>query len=302
MKPVETCSALDWLLEGADNPAVAYRARTELLGEGAGVSLAADASQTIAASQAAAWIYGKLPDNWHEISGLWYRYYLSALAECGLDTAQVERAHVQRAFTELDSSFDLGCGDLMLLRALVRLGYADEPAVRRRLDSLTHHALPDGGYLCLHRLKKLKHAPKSCYKANLYALLLAGECRKLGVPLDDGALARYFLSRDIFYRSDDRSALVLGGRPGWRAVDVFHPFETMRVGLHNIVEALCALGLGHEPQVLAAREMLRAKRDEAGRVILEGTLTKSYLPKERVGKPSKWATLYALLAEKHAAR
>jgi len=35
-----------------------------------------------------------------------------------------------------------------------------------------------------------------------------------------------------------------------------------------------------------------------GRVILSGTLTKSYLPKERAGKPSHWATFYALLAEK----
>jgi len=33
-----------------------------------------------------------------------------------------------------------------------------------------------------------------------------------------------------------------------------------------------------------------------GRVILEGTLGKSCLPKERVGRPGKWPTLYTRLA------
>lgn len=283
-------AALDWLLISEDNPATAYRARTELLGEESD------------ASHVAAWIYAKLPEGWHETHGLWYRYYLTALAECGLCAAHIERAHVERAFMELDSAFDSGCGDLMLLRALVRLGYADEPAVKQCLNDFVQYALPDGGHICLHRLKKIKCVPKSCYKANLHALLLAGECRKQGVPLNDGALIKYFMKRNVFYRSDHPTALVLDGRPGWRTVDVFHPFETMRVGLHNVVEALCALGLYDEPPVRAAREMLDAKRDAQGRVLLDGTLTKSYLPKERLGTPSKWATLYMLLAEKHTAR
>lgn len=44
-------------------------------------------------------------------------------------------------------------------------------------------------------------------------------------------------------------------------------------------------------------ESLKQQKNENGQVILDGTLTKSYLPKERVGKPSKWATFYTLLAE-----
>lgn len=35
-----------------------------------------------------------------------------------------------------------------------------------------------------------------------------------------------------------------------------------------------------------------------GKYLLSGTLSKSYLTKERVGKPSKLITFYALLAEK----
>ena len=58
------------------------------------------------------------------------------------------------------------------------------------------------------------------------------------------------------------------------------------------------------------RHLLDAQNDERtkqnfykgvkypGKYILNGTLTKSYLPKEHIGKPSKWVTFYTLLAEK----
>ena len=39
---------------------------------------------------------------------------------------------------------------------------------------------------------------------------------------------------------------------------------------------------------------MEAAKDELGRVILAGTMTKSYLPKEKVGKPSAWATFYTV--------
>jgi hypothetical protein len=45
-------------------------------------------------------------------------------------------------------------------------------------------------------------------------------------------------------------------------------------------------------------EYPNSKMTSDGKCILNGTLTKSYLPKERVGKPSKWVTFYAMLAEK----
>ena len=47
-----------------------------------------------------------------------------------------------------------------------------------------------------------------------------------------------------------------------------------------------------------AWEIIENNKDDMGRVLLQGTLTKSYLPKEKVGKASKWATFYTLLAEK----
>ena len=90
----------------------------------------------------------------------------------------------------------------------------------------------------------------------------------------------------------------MNAREGWRTIDTFYPFEVMRVGLQNIMESLCALGYGNDPRMYEAWSILGGKVDGDGKVILNGTLSKRYLPKERVGKPSKWVTFYTLLAEK----
>ena len=64
----------------------------------------------------------------------------------------------------------------------------------------------------------------------------------------------------------------------------------MRIGIQNIMETISSLGYGNAPAASAGWKYLDAAKDETGRVILSGTLTKSYLPKEKVGKPSAWAT------------
>lgn len=72
------------------------------------------------------------------------------------------------------------------------------------------------------------------------------------------------------------------------------------MGLQSIVEAFCVLGYGHDKRLTEAWDLLNRQTDAEGKVILNGTLAKSYLPKERCGKPSKWATFYRLLAQKSA--
>ncbi|MGE5530204.1 MAG: hypothetical protein ACM3X6_13840 [Patescibacteria group bacterium] len=86
-----------------------------------------------------------------------------------------------------------------------------------------------------------------------------------------------------------------------RMTDVFYPVEVMRVGLPLLLEALAALGAGWATALCEAWSLLDGKRDKEGRIILEGTPAKSYLPKERVGKPSKWATLYAYMVWRNRA-
>lgn len=272
---------INWLLEDS-NPAIKYRTQTELLG------------QTADVSQAKEWIYSKLPKEWYNTKGLWYVYYVTALAQCGLSKDDISSEHMRSAFDVLSDTFECSCSDFMLLTALVQLGYN----VQNTIDNLIEHSLPDGGFLCLHRVNKLEYVPKSCYKANLHALMFLAECKKRDIDISSfQPLISYFINRNIFYKSSGKTSLVLNNREGWRTIDVFYPFEVMRIGLQNIVESFSALGYGNEDWLQKSWRLLEKQKDDTGKVILGGTLTKSYLPKEKIGKASKWATFYTLLAE-----
>lgn len=283
---IDCDKVIQWLLED-ENPAVKYRTQTELLGWRADKS------------EAAEWLNSFLPDDWKNRKGLWSVYFLNSFAECGLsfeDTGlDIETAV---GFND-DASFDVGCGDFMRLRAFVRLGLGNEPKVMSIINKLSERQLPDGGFLCLHRLDKLKYTPKSCVKVNMATLLFCAECKKKGIHTDITApLLEYFWNHKLFYRTDNPEALILNAREGWRTIDTFYPSEVMRVGLQNIVEAFCALGYGNDVRLKETWGLLQDKRDSDDKYLLNGTLSKSYLPKERVGKPSKWVTFYALLAQK----
>jgi hypothetical protein len=287
--------ALEWLLE-QDNPAVRVRALAELCGVPHGHPELIRARQSVLS-----WIPAARDQGWMSKKGLLVTYSLTALAESGLTREDVPIDNiVDRVLTE---PFDAGCGDMMILRALVMLGYSDDLRLRRRLTQAVDAQLPDGGWLCLHRLRKLNRVPKTCIKAAMHALLLTAELRKRGSSFAGAKeLVAYFVRRRLFYRMDDTSQLVLDCRPGWRTIDVFFPIEVMRVGLPPLLEALVTLGVGDMPECQEAWNLLSSKTDPLGKVVLEGTLRNSYLPKERVGRPGKWPTLYALLAFKARGR
>ena len=281
-----TMPVIAWLLED-DNPAVKYRTQTELLGK------TADKSPVIA------WVNDFLPADWIEREGLWSVYYLNTFAECGLTFKDVPLGKEKAIHFGSNYRFEHSCGDYMRLRALVRLGLADEPSISDFIHNATEKQLPDGGFLCLHRIDKMSRIPKSCVKANMFALMFCAECRKKNIIAGiEKPLLDYFWNQNLFYKTDNPNTLILNAREGWRTIDTFYPFEVMRVGLQNIVESFCALGYGNDSRLQEAWDILNNKKTPDGKYILNGTLSKSYLPKERVGKPSKWVTFYALLAEK----
>lgn len=274
-----------WLLD-TGNPAVQHRTRTELLG------LEDDPAEALL------WITKKLPTDWHRTKGLWYVYYINALAECGLSQSMLPSEWFEAALARIRTDFDFGCEAFMLLQTMVALGFGGHPDVQKIFSLLRDRQLPDGGFLCEKRRGRLSYVPKSCYKADYYALRLCSCCRKRGIVLDiEHDIIRYFLDRNLLFRRDDLEKPVLDAKAGWRNLDAFHPFEVMRVGIHNIMETISSLGYGAHPAAAEGWRWLDSARDDMGRVILSGTLTKSYLPKEKVGQPSAWGTFYALLAE-----
>lgn len=278
---------LKWLLE-CKNPAIKYRTTTELLGK------STDKTEVIS------WIKAKIPPQWQDTKGLWYIYYVTALTECGLSYDDDDLFCFDRAFALIQSELSGGCADFMLLTALVKLGFGGHEILREAFNHLKEMQLSDGGFLCDWRKNKLTHSPKSCYKSNLFALLLTAECHKKGIAFDIGdGVVSYFLERNLFFTKSKPTELVIDAREGWRTIDTFYPFEVMRMGIQNVVEAFSALGYGNDKRLNEAWQMLYAHQDADGKFCLKGTLTKSYLPKEKVGNPSKWVTFYALLAEKH---
>ncbi|MDR0883339.1 MAG: hypothetical protein LBN05_01830 [Oscillospiraceae bacterium] len=185
-----TSPAISWLLED-NNPAVKYRTQTEFLGQ------AADREPV------KTWLNNAIPADWTERNGLWFRYYINAFAECGLTYEDIPLP--KQAVIGFGSAFPFehSCADYMHLRSLVRLGLADEPRVAEIIRNLHSRQLPDGGFLCLHRVDKLKRIPKSCVKANIYALMFCAECRKNGIKTDiEQPLLDYFWKHNIFYRTD----------------------------------------------------------------------------------------------------
>lgn len=273
---------INWLTEDS-NPMVKFRTQKEIL------------KLNVSSEESKRYILSHIPEEWYTAKGLWYTNYLTALAEAGLFADDIDRAWLEPAFSRLKQN-EHGCEDFMLLRALVMLGFGGEEPVQEVLSAICDSALPDGGFLCKMKLDKKSYVPKGCYKANLMALLFASECKKKNVtaPFTD-ALVQNFVNRKLFYKNGT-DELVLQEREGWRTVNVFSPLEVMRVGIVNVYEALANL-LGKDDAALSECAAIIESHTVDGKVILQGTSTKTYLPKEKVGKPSKWNTFYYLLAQ-----
>jgi hypothetical protein len=280
-------SLIEWLLED-NNPAIEYRTKTELLNEETNNSKVVD------------WMRKYLPVNWKETKGLWLTYYYNAIAECGINGVEfgIKKDDIINYFK--NNPFEYNCQNFMQLRAFIMLGFKNTLQNTGIIEKLIDRQLTDGGFLCLHRLDKYKHMPKSCVKCNNYALLFLSECRKnkINILIEENLL-QYYWKHKLFYKSTDFSSLILNAREGWRTIDTFYPFEVMRVGIQNIVEAFCVLGFGKDKRLKGAWEILETKKDKDGKYILNGTLSKSYFPKEKVGRPGKWVTFYVLLAKKY---
>ena len=63
------------------------------------------------------------------------------------------------------------------------------------------------------------------------------------------------------------------------------------------MESFSALGYGSADWLQEPGRLLEKQKDDKGKVSLGGVLTKSYLPKERIGKARKWAAFYTLLVD-----
>ncbi len=314
-------SVLRWLLE-PDQPSVRWRALTQLEHRPASDP---DVRAARAAIPARGWVADLLasrdPAGWwvHEES-LYTPKYLSTnfvlltIADLGGDRSDARiRASVElwaRRFALAGGGVggnSKGTGHHCIVgnmaRAMIQMGYADDPRVRRSLEWLEETADPKGGWSCWGVGRNLDSwEGLSAFAALPRAQWTAGMTR----VVERGA--EFFLEREL-HRQGAKYA------PWYRFHYPVHYYYDLLVGL----EILTALGYGDDPRMRPALDHLESRRRRDGRWVLDanhpdvvGPPAKWYaahpgqrprpLRLERAGQPSKMVTLRALTVLDRAGR
>lgn len=203
---------------------------------------------------------------------------------------------VQKEFDDtyiLDDANIGSCGQVGFLSTLVRLGYLDEPRVKRLIDVFIDKSRFDGGYLC--KWKKSTHKgqePKSCYIATVPALFLYSvlpESYRTGKNYND--LIAYFTSRDMIYSKTKPNKVIADTKLSFKSTGPSH--------ILKIAGSMSRLGMGNIPQMKSVWEIINKKPTVDGKYILEVAETKKAILMDKPGQPNKWVTFYVLLAKKH---
>ena len=183
----------------------------------------------------------------------WAKYdAILAFAEWGLTRNDIGSDIDDEVFALIESTgFKMLCGEPLLLRNLVKLGYYQEEIVKNEIDSMLRLIKEDGGFGCISTNKKTndpRKPHKSCARLTVEYLLLVAELRLAGYRMEcENALVHYFTKRNIFYRTDDMKTPMVDVMLG-----TFYPPDPIKIGAHNIVYALRVLGCEPESEAMQA--------------------------------------------------
>jgi len=311
---------LRWLLEPSE-PSIRYRTLTELLDRPLDDPEVREAKRRIPESGFAARILeGRDEEGWWvSAASLYVPKYLATnwrmivLSDLGIDRATPT---IRRSCELWMDRFALKGGGVggnskgtghhcvvgNMTRALIRLGYGDDPRIRRSLDWLVRTADPNGGWSCFGRGRNLDSwEGLSAFAAYPRSRWTAEMTRCVGQA------AEFFLDREL-HRQGARYA------PWYRFHYPVHYYYDVLVGL----DLLTSLGYRDDPRPRFAVDLLRRKQRRNGRWVLEaehpdveGVMARWYdrhpgqrpvpLRLETVGRPSKLVTLTALNIERRLA-
>ena len=221
-----------------------------------------------------------------------------AFAEWGLTRDDIGNDIDGDVFALIESTgFKLLCGEPLLLRNLVKLGYGQEDIVKKEIDLVLSKIKEDGGFGCISTNKKIndpKKPHKSCARLTVEYLLLVAELHLLGYGTAcESQLVHYFTKRNIFYRTDDMKTPMVDVMLG-----TFYPPDPIKIGAHNIVYALKVLGCAADSEAMqAGYKVLDQHRLENGRYVLTASKSVPAFKVGNVGEENKWITLYAYMAQ-----
>ncbi|MDE7300414.1 MAG: hypothetical protein K2N94_16580 [Lachnospiraceae bacterium] len=229
---------------------------------------------------------------------------LTAFAEWGLTKEEVETDRYVDWIIE-NTGFKLHCGEGMLLRTLVKLGYGGDERIKREIQEIFGGLNQDGGFQCISTNRKI-NAPdrphKSCYRLPATYLLLLAELKlHLLQPAFEQVFLKYeqtfmeyFLKRNILFRTDDPSRLVVEEYD-----KTYFPTDCIAHGVQEILYACSVLGYGNTAACESAWELAGRHRTQEGKYLLAARPSKPYFKVGTKGRENKWVTLYMLLAEKY---
>ena len=228
----------------------------------------------------------------------WAKYdAILAFAEWGLTREDIGSDIDDEVFALIrNTGFKMLCGEPLLLRNLVKLGYYQEEFVKNEVDSMLRLIKEDGGFGCISTNKKTndpRKPHKSCARLTVEYLLLVAELHLAGSRMEcESALVHYFTKRNIFYRTDDMKTPMVDVMLG-----TFYPPDPIKIGAHQIVYALRALGCEPESEAMqAGYKVLNQHRLENGRYVLTASKSVPAFKAGNVGEENKWVTLYAYMA------
>ena len=228
----------------------------------------------------------------------WDKYdAILGFAEWGLTREDIGKDIDNEVFSLIESNgFKMLCGEPLLLRNLVKLGYYTEDIVRNETDSVLKLVKDDGGFGCISTNKKIndpKKPHKSCARLTVEYLLLVAELSLKGYrPKCADALVHYFTKRNIFYQTDDMKTPMVDVMLG-----TFYPPDPIKIGAHQIVYALRVLGCTPDSEAMqTGYKVLDQYRMENGRYVLTASKSVPAFKAGNVGEENKWVTLYAYMA------
>ncbi len=110
----------------------------------------------------------------------WSNYdALLAFAEWGLTRTDIGKELEEVIFDMIDKfGFQMLCGEPLLLRNLVKLGFYNESIIKNEIESKLSLIQADGGFRCISTNKKINNPNKehkSCARLTVCYLLLAAE-------------------------------------------------------------------------------------------------------------------------------
>ncbi len=229
----------------------------------------------------------------------WDKYdAIMAFAEWGLTRADIGTDIDDEVFGLIKSTgFKMLCGEPLLLRNLVKLGYYSEDIVKNEVDSVLKLIKDDGGFGCISTNKKINNPNKphkSCARLTAEYLLLVAELSLQGNrPECADDLVHYFTKRNIFYRTDDMKTPMVEVMLG-----TFYPPDPIKIGAHMIVYALRVLGCNPDSEAMQeGYRVLDEHKLGNGRYVLTASKSVPAFKAGNVGEENKWISMYAYLAK-----